>query len=310
MLAGWRRRRQQYQAKPLPVPVIVVGNLTVGGSGKTPITAGITHLLLQQGWHPGIVSRGYGSTQSEPRLVESDNAQQYGDEAVCLRRQTGVPVAVGHDRHAVANLLLFRRTCNVIVSDDGLQHYRLHRDVEIIAVDAIRRLGNGQCLPAGPLRERASRLQQSRFVVSLGGKLPYAAFQATLVSRALRKVHDRKEKSLLDFRGRTVHAVAGIAHPQRFFEVLRHAGLQVIGHDFADHHQFCVEDLQFNDTMDIIMTEKDAVKCAGLAPSNSWYLPVYVELEQAFNEAFIDTLNQLRRFHGQTAAGNPGLPDL
>lgn len=264
---GWRR------VVRLPVPVIVVGNLSVGGTGKTPLTIWLARRLLAAGRRPGIVSRGYGGkAQVYPLEVSPDSDPGVtGDEPVLMARRTGVPVVVGPDRVAAAELLLRNHGCDVILADDGLQHYRLGRDLEIAVIDAARGLGNGRCLPVGPLREPPSRLKGVDLVVHQGGDDPLSF---RLVIDRLEPLADgRGAQALGEFSGRTVHGVAGIGNPSRFFDALRGAGLEVLEHPFADHHAYRPEELAFNDGHPLLMTEKDGVKCQRFAQDDWFAVP-------------------------------------
>lgn len=285
--AGWRR------SVAFSVPVIVVGNVTVGGTGKTPLVLWIVRCLQARGWRPGVVTRGYGGTarrwpqdvrpESDPLLV--------GDEPVLLARRSGGPVIADPDRpRAVRELLA--RGCNVVVSDDGLQHYRLRRDIEIAVIDAKRGLGNGRCLPAGPLREPAERLGQVDARVSQGGAIA-DAWSMRLVPIEFRRVQPPHDAApLTAFRGRTVHAVAGIGHPPRFFDTLRSLDIDVVEHSFPDHHRFDRADLSFADSADVIMTEKDAVKCERFAGDRWRYLAVEAEIDPAFGDWLLARLGR------------------
>jgi tetraacyldisaccharide 4'-kinase len=268
----------------LSCPVIVVGNLTVGGTGKTPLVCWLVGRLAALGFRPGVVTRGYGGSVRSARVIDpSDDPGLVGDEPILLSRRTGVPVSVGRDRPAAARLLI-AAGCNVIVSDDGLQHYALARDCEVVVVDGDRRFGNGWVLPAGPLRERQSRLAAADAVVVNGGQLQGAeqlegAFGMRLeASSAVAMVAERT--SPLDaFAGERVHAVAGIGHPQRFFNLLRAHGIEVIDHPLPDHARIAPEDIRFADDRPVLMTEKDAVKCASAVDARHWYVPVSACLE-------------------------------
>jgi len=275
----------------VPVPVIVVGNITVGGSGKTPLTAALTRALAERGWHPGIVSRGHGRAKkrSAPIVVVPDaEPDEVGDEPLLLAR-TGIPVAVAADRVAAARALLAARPqCNVIVADDGLQHYRLTRDFEIAVVDVMRGLGNGWQLPAGPLREPATRLDEVDAIVALvmGGASPswsgQNAWQMTLVGDTFHRVFDPAQTQPASaFAGMGVHAVAGIGNPERFFAHLRSLRIAATGHAFPDHHRFVAADLALPAARAILMTEKDAVKCSAFADERCWYLPVHAHIDPA-----------------------------
>jgi tetraacyldisaccharide 4'-kinase len=264
------------RAQRLSVPVIVVGNITVGGTGKTPLVIWLAQLLREQGWRPGIVTRGYGgNARSWPQQVMPDSdPRAVGDEPVLLARHAGCPVMAGPDRVADADRLVLEHQCNVIVSDDGLQHYRLGRDIEIALVDGARRYGNGRCLPAGPLREPLKRLRAVQARVA-NGEAQNGEIGMQLKTEALYNLRSGANVSLAEFgTGDPVHAVAGIGHPARFFQHLRGLGFVVIEHAFADHHAFRPEDIDFPPHTRVIMTEKDAVKCQAYARDYHWYLTV------------------------------------
>ncbi|HEY8010423.1 MAG TPA: tetraacyldisaccharide 4'-kinase [Rudaea sp.] len=283
---GWR------QPQRLPVPVIVVGNITVGGTGKTPLVIVLVEALRAQGRKPGVISRGYGGSAGSPILVDSSsNAALCGDEPVLIRRATGVPVAVGRDRVAAAQLLLAASDGNepavdIIVADDGLQHYPLFRNVEICVIDGERRFGNGLLLPAGPLREPLARLDTLAFCVCNGGLAQAGEIPMRMVGDTAVAVGDAAtRRSLHDFAGQRVHAVAGIGNPARFFALLRAAGIDAIEHAFADHYPYQPRDLDFGDGLPVLMTEKDAIKCAAFAHANLWQVPVRAELPREFFDA-------------------------
>jgi tetraacyldisaccharide 4'-kinase len=279
------------RTKRLPVPVVVIGNITVGGSGKTPLVAALSRALVERGWHPGIVSRGHGGARvhGSPIVVAPDSdAREVGDEPVLLAR-TGIPVAVAVDRVAAARALLEAHPqCDVIVADDGLQHYRLPRNFEIVVVDAARGLGNGWRLPAGPLREPPSRLDEADAVVALvtpGAPARWSvpnAWRMTLTGDTFRRVADPAQTQPPSaFTGIGVHAVAGIGNPERFFAQLRSLRIAAMGHAFPDHHRFVAGDLALPGARAILMTEKDAVKCAAFADERCWYLPVRAHVDSA-----------------------------
>jgi tetraacyldisaccharide 4'-kinase len=278
-----------FRSVRLPVPVVVVGNITVGGSGKTPLVAALVRALSRRGFHPGVVSRGHGRDDvGGPPLVVApdDDPARVGDEPLLLAR-TGCPVVVGRDRVAAGRELIARHpACDVILSDDGLQHYRLFRNVEIAVVDSARGSGNGMLLPAGPLREPAGRLDEVDAVVVLApeprerpGSFP-RTFAMTFECRDFIRVADpRLRASPTAFVGSDVHAVAGIGHPDRFFATLASLGIRATPHAFADHHRFAPPDLAFPGARAILMTEKDAVKCAAFADERCWYLPVEARVD-------------------------------
>jgi tetraacyldisaccharide 4'-kinase len=267
------------QPRRLPVPVIVVGNITVGGTGKTPLVIALVEALRARGHAPGVISRGYRSSTDSPRLLDAAaDASTFGDEPVLIARAAPVPVAVGRDRVAAGRLLLAAQACDVIVADDGLQHYPLFRNVEICVIDGERRFGNGSLLPAGPLREPLSRLAQADFRVCNGGAAGEDETPMRLVGDLAVAIADGERKPLRDFADRRVHGVAGIGNPDRFFAMLRAAGIEVIEHAFPDHHAFGPADLEFGDDLPVLMTEKDAVKCAAIARANFWSVPVRADL--------------------------------
>lgn len=289
----WQRRGQRSQ---FAVPVIVVGNLTVGGSGKTPLVLALLEWLKAQGQQPGVVSRGYGGQGAEyPCLVDATSlASKVGDEPLLIARRSGCPVVVDPNRVRAVQTLLSNTDCTVVISDDGLQHYALHRDVEIVVVDGQRRFGNELCLPAGPLREPLSRLKQVDAVVVNGGApLPGEWLMQLQPSATLCRVaHSEHTQPVAALAGQVVHAVAGIGNPERFFAQLRAAGCTVITHAFPDHHRYTAQDLAFADDYSVVMTEKDAVKCVGFAGDSVWYWPVTAVLPAEFWERLTQTIRK------------------
>lgn len=279
-LAALRRlcyRRKLLSSYRLPVPVIVVGNISIGGTGKTPLVLWLAENLQQQGYRPGIVSRGYGGDAATVAAVGADSdTALVGDEPVLLARRSACPVWVGRDRVAAARALLAANPqCNLIISDDGLQHYRLQRDIEIAVVDGERGLGNGHLLPAGPLREGRRRLKSVDAIVINGGRTGVSGYTMRLEARSFRNLRDpARMLKAADLNGKSVCAIAGIGNPARFFQQLRDMGLKFEPHAFPDHHAFQPADLQSLGAEAILMTEKDAVKCAAFAQENWWYLPV------------------------------------
>ncbi|WP_027960941.1 tetraacyldisaccharide 4'-kinase [Halomonas halodenitrificans] len=270
-----------------PVPVIVVGNLTLGGTGKSPLVAWLVEHLAGAGRRPGILSRGYGGKGADhPLLVAPTTpAAVCGDEPRMLADQTGVPVVVDPDRPRGARRLL-ESGCDILVCDDGLQHLPMARDLELVVVDGARGFGNGRCLPAGPLRDPLSRLKSVDAMLVNGEarvRLPAEARQMTLVPSAWRRLADGKRYPAASppFAG-PVHAVAGIGRPERFFDTLRGLGIEVVPHPFGDHHAFHAEELRFDDGHPLVMTAKDAVKCRGLVPDDSWVLEVEASPEPGF----------------------------
>jgi tetraacyldisaccharide 4'-kinase len=277
------------------IPVIVVGNLTVGGSGKTPLVLWIAEFLKSKGWSPGVVSRGYGAKIDTPRAATvADQAAEVGDEPIILSRRSGCPVWVGPDRVGVAEALrAVHDDVNVLVLDDGLQHYRLRRDLEIAVVDS-RGFGNGFLLPAGPLREPAWRLHSVDAVVSHGSSM--GGYSMQLEGEILHRMTDARERRPASaFAGQKVHAIAGIGDANRFFLHLAKLGLKVLPHPFADHHAFSPRDLEFGDDLPVLMTEKDAVKLRQAARPHWWVLPVTAQLDPAFGDWLLGRLHEWRR---------------
>jgi len=277
-------RRNRVIPWQAPMPVIVVGNINVGGTGKTPLVAWLAEALEEKGYRPGIVSRGYGGKSHHyPLSVDSfSDTSEAGDEAVMLARKTNCPVVVDPDRCNAVRHLLEEFDCDIVISDDGLQHYALGRTVEVVVVDAKRGLGNGLCLPAGPLREPPSRLAEVDIVMVNGAtelELPVPFLRMGIKVNGLERLTDSSQAHGKP-ESTTVHGVAGIGHPERFFETLRQIGYEVIEHRFDDHHRFRLTDLMFGDSLPVIMTEKDAVKCRQLGTDqihpNFWYVDVSV----------------------------------
>jgi len=288
-------------------PVVVVGNLTVGGTGKTPLVGWLAQRLTERGIKAGIVSRGYGRSYDEPHLVQEDsNWREVGDEPLLLRRHTGCLTIVGRDRVAAARSLVAHGV-DVIIADDGLQHLRLARDCEIVVVDGSRGFGNGRLLPAGPLRERTSRLRRADLAVingrpehaSLmsaglvngsgqpGAASPQVLLMSVTASTVYRVDRGSEPRPLDAFRNARAHAVAGIGNPGRFFRELRERGIDIIEHAFPDHHPFTAEQLDFQDGLPVLMTEKDAVKCREFAKRQFWYVPVAPRFSEAHELALL-----------------------
>ena len=293
-------RRLLYRARLLRsvhpgLPVIVVGNLSVGGTGKTPLVLSIAELLKANGWSPAIVSRGYGARIDAPRAagIASEPAE-VGDEPVLLARRSGCPVWVGPDRlRTIEALRRQHAEVDVLLLDDGLQHYRLRRDIEIAVVDG-RGFGNGFMLPAGPLREPLSRLRSVDAVVSHGAGV--RGFAMRLEGEFVHRMSDARERRpLTAFAGERVHAVAGIGHPNRFFLHLARRGLKPLPHPFPDHHPFRASDLDFGEPLPVLLTEKDAVKLRHAARPEWWVLPVTARLDPAFGDWLLGKMDEWRR---------------
>ncbi|MDD5462979.1 MAG: tetraacyldisaccharide 4'-kinase [Methylococcales bacterium] len=287
-------RRGLLKTHTLPVPVIVVGNITVGGTGKTPLIIWLAGFLKESGFKPGIISRGYGGqAEAWPQMVTAESdPQNVGDEALLIAKRTGCPVAVGPLRVDAANRLLEQADCNVILSDDGLQHYALNRDIEIAVVDGERRFGNGYCLPAGPLREPIERIQNVDFVIVNGEKSEENEFSMQLEGGLAVNLMTGEQKPLQEFKAVGCHAIAGIGHPERFFKLLEAAGLTCITHSFPDHYAFQRHDIEFTDNKPVLMTEKDAVKCTAFAGKQHWSVPVTAVPEPVFSEQLLKTLRE------------------
>ncbi len=266
----------------LPVPVWVIGNMTIGGTGKTPLVIAIVQWLKGQGLKPGIVSRGYGGKEKIfPHRVElTDTATQVGDEPLLIAQHTQCPVVIDPCRVRGAKALV-KLGVNIIVSDDGFQHHSLYRDCNIVVVDGIRRYGNGYCLPMGPLREPLSALQRTHLVVCNGDTLAQVdEYPMILQPQLIKPCVPLFQKPIN--KNQPVHAVAAIGHPQRFFDLLEREGYRIIPHEFPDHHRFTAADLNFGDENPIIMTEKDGVKCKEFAQPHWWVLPVEAMLAETF----------------------------
>ena len=295
--AGMRLRTAAYRSGILAsarvgVPVIVVGNISVGGTGKTPLVVWIARFLASQGLRPGIISRGYrGRAQKWPQQVRPDSDPiMVGDEPVLIARTTGCPVAADPDRLRAARTLVSHVECDVLVSDDGLQHLAMGRDVEIAVIDGTRRHGNGRCLPAGPLREPVSRLDSVDLVVTNGPALD-GEFAMRLVAEPAESLSEASlTRPLEGFVDEPVHAICGIGVPERFFRTLERAGLTLIRHAFPDHYDFRAADIVFDDSLAVLMTEKDAVKCRRFADSRHWSVPVRAELPQTFGVRLMSLL--------------------
>lgn len=296
MLAAGRRflyRRGILSSVKLPVPVVIIGNISVGGTGKTPLTLWLAQQLIENGWHPGIVSRGYikrNPTQTTPRAVTiDDTADQVGDEPLLMAQRALCPVWIGRDRPAAAQALLQSHPeCDIVLSDDGLQHYRLQRDAEIVVVDGARRFGNGLLLPAGPLREPISRLKTADAIVINGGPTCGTEFAMSLHgSRFYNLLNPEIVVSAAEFTGQRLHALAGIGHPRRFFSYLEHLGLDAKQHAFPDHYHYTAPDIAFEDADAVLMTEKDAVKCSAFATEKCWVLRVDAQVDTTLTQLIL-----------------------
>lgn len=278
-----------------PVPVVVVGNISVGGTGKTPMVIALVNALIKAGLKPAVISRGYGSHAPQyPYCVSpSDTADICGDEPLLIAQSTACPVVIGADRQQSIKLLLDRHDCNVLITDDGLQHYALQRDLEIAIVDGERLFGNGQCLPMGPLREPVKRLQSVDWVVSNGAT---SQFSIHMLLQACQLIQLSTDQSCpIDHwpANKKVHAIAGIGNPSRFFNTLRELGFEPVEHPFNDHHHFTRSDIAFDDDLAIVMTAKDAVKIKPFANDRCWSLPVDAQLPSSFMAELVNKVSGL-----------------
>lgn len=295
-VAGIRRRHLQEQAKPFTAPVIVVGNITLGGTGKTPVIIALVRYLKEQGLRPGVISRGYGgSAPSYPYFVSSTSpVSESGDEPLLIAMEADCPVMVGADRNASVHKLISEHQCNVILSDDGMQHYKLSRQWEICLLDGARLLGNGLCLPAGPLREGPERLKEVDCVIVNGSQQGVSVSGVEALPMSLQPklwcnvlTGEQLPLDSLPFAGDTVvNAVTGIGNPERFYKTLKDLNIAVRGQSFPDHHAFQAEDLAYVGSRPLLMTAKDAVKCQSFAKPDWWYLSVEAELPAQFYDQF------------------------
>ena len=284
------------------LPVIVVGNLTAGGTGKTPLVIYLAQQLLERGYKPGIVSRGYGAKAPEyPFAVTPQTGfREAGEEPLMIARQAQCPVIIDPDRVSAVQYLESKYNCDIIISDDGMQHYRLDRDIEIAVIDGQRGFGNGYLLPAGPLREKPDRLETVDLIVCNGethtdipGNVSRMDLEPTHIvhirdSRFL-SIHDEHLQKLT---AKKVHAVAGIGNPERFFNSLCSCGFDIITHIFRDHHLYNKQDITFADELDVVMTEKDAMKCTEFADESHWYLKVVARLPEDFINQVLDKVSE------------------
>lgn len=276
---------QRFRQQRFTVPIVVVGNLTVGGVGKTPLVIALARQFQARGLRVGIVSRGFGaSVRHFPHEVnQKDTARIVGDEPLLLAKKTSCPVVIAPKRTQAVQYLLDHYQSQIIISDDGLQHYAMGRAIEIVVIDGLRGLGNGLCLPAGPLREGPSRLKKADFLVVNGGARP-DAYRMDLLPGEIQQLVTGKLLVLADLK-KPVAAVAAIGHPRRFFETLKEMGVPFKAYPFADHHRFTSEELSVPEKI-VVMTEKDAVKCEPFATDDMYYLPVEAAISDKFWDAF------------------------
>lgn len=308
-----RRRvleRRRGHGEDLP-PVLVIGNITLGGTGKTPLLIALARVLQAHGLRPGVVSRGYGGDGQPAFVTARSLPQQVGDEPLLIQRQTGCPVRVDADRLSAVQSLAAEHDCDLILSDDGLQHHAMPRALELVVMDGERLLGNGHCLPAGPLREPPSRLREVDWLVINGGaedalvrlraraglnevQPPATSMQLQPAAWVNVRSGERVALTALPLTpDRALHAVAGIGNPGRFFATLRALGLAPHCHAFADHHRFSAADLPFMQAATVLMTSKDAVKCEAFAGPHCWYLEVEALLAPEFANALVTTVREL-----------------
>lgn len=284
-----RRRRRAYLAGPgslLPARpiVLVVGNITVGGTGKTPLVIELAREFSGRGHALGVVLRGYGGEGSgEARLLKGDeSSHEVGDEALVIKAATGLPVAVCAHRRKAVDLLHRDQGCELIISDDGLQHYAMPRHLEIMVMDGQRCLGNGRLLPAGPLREDSERLNSVDYVVTNGGDCGFDGVRMDVRPGRCQSLSTQEQRPLASFSGQRVRAVAAVGNPRRFFDSLKQVGLTVEETPYPDHHAFRTEDFQFKESLPILMTAKDAVKCKGQGLSDAWVVGAEVDIPRGF----------------------------
>lgn len=304
-----QRRRQQFesgvkQSYRAPVPIVVVGNITAGGNGKTPVVIWLVETLQALGYEPGVVSRGYGAkAPSYPLMVDASTLTQHcGDEPKLIYQRTGAPVAVSPVRSEAVKALL-PQGVDIIITDDGLQHYALQRDIELVVVDGARRFGNEQLLPLGPLRESTARLQSVDAIITNGGNAHPGEASMQLVPELAVNLTTGERRAVGEL-GRLI-AMAGIGHPPRFFNTLAQLGAQVtMSQGFADHQDFSADELialaAKGDAL--IMTEKDAVKCTQFAQDNWWYLPVSAKFEPQDAAYIINKIKEVKEQYGPSSS--------
>ena len=313
LLVAVRRKLQEIKTAPdhHKVPLIVIGNISAGGTGKTPLLITLANQLKQKGFKPGIISRGYGGVGAVYPLSVDENSEvnEAGDEAVLMAEKTGCPVVVAPDRNLALQELLKNKAIDVVLSDDGLQHYKMFRDIEIVVVDGQRLFGNGFCFPAGPLREPVSRLQEADHIIvnQVAENEDAIRAIAALNNASTMKLEPRHlinlcsgEKRLYEGApfnmGNRLQAVSALGNPQRFYDLLQRLPYQLETFTFPDHHRFTADDLEargIDEHQPVVMTEKDAVKCRSFAQANYWYLTVDVRLDEKFIETLVDQIRKL-----------------
>ncbi|WJG10905.1 tetraacyldisaccharide 4'-kinase [Aliiglaciecola sp. LCG003] len=283
------------RTEKIPVPVIIIGNISVGGNGKTPLVVFLANWLKQQGYKPGILSRGYGGKSSfYPTSVEANSdANKVGDEPILIRQRVDCPVVVDPKRPRGARYLVDKHLCDVILCDDGMQHYALKRDIEIAVVDGSRRYGNNCLLPMGPLREPMGRLEQVQFVINNGGPVINNEVLMEFIPENLVNIKHKNKRQPLSDVHQPVVAVAAIGNPQRFFDLLEQHSIELADClSFIDHYQYQPQDIP--DSM-VIMTEKDAVKCREFAKEDWWFLPIRAKLPEDFLTALLTKLDSIKK---------------
>jgi tetraacyldisaccharide 4'-kinase len=287
-------RTRLFKRYSSPIPLIIVGNITVGGTGKTPLVIYLVEQLRAQGLRPAVISRGYGRKTKYAKEVKLDSpVGDVGDEPLLIKLRTQCPVFVATHRAKAITAILKHTDANIIISDDGLQHYGMDRNIEIVVLDGMRRFGNGFLLPAGPLRERVGRLNEVDFVVNNGDDRVNEVMM-TLTIGELFHLKTNTTVNLQDFVGKQVHAIAGIGHPKRFFNTLISMGIKVIPHTFPDHYFYRACDLAFDDDLPILMTEKDRVKCMHAISDKMYYLTVSAELPDSFISQVLEKLMRIK----------------
>jgi tetraacyldisaccharide 4'-kinase len=279
----------------LKIPVIVVGNITSGGTGKTPLIIYLANELKKNGYRPGIISRGYGSKGGGMiEASQKNDAADVGDEPMLIQKHTHLPVFVSKDRVSAAKALLkkYKKT-DVILSDDGMQHFRLKRDIEVLVIDGTRKLGNGYLLPAGPLREFSSKLKTVDAIVCNHKKVIGGSYLMKYKGSSLINLKTNKKIHLNNLRLKNIHAIAGIGNPNRFFDYLKTFNIEFNSSIFEDHYRFSKKDFRNMNDKNIIMTEKDAIKCQKFSRKNFWYLPVTAEVDSKFIDVILKKLRYI-----------------
>ena len=279
----------------MQVPVIVIGNITSGGTGKTPLVIHLANELKKNGYNPGIISRGYGSKRNGVSEVnKKSDVENIGDEPILIHKHTHIPVFIAKDRVLAAKALLKKyKKIDVILSDDGIQHYRLKRDMEILVIDGTRKFGNGYLLPAGPLRESKRKLKAVDAIVCNEKKVIDGSYLMKYKSYFLINLKTKKKIPLNKLRLNNLHAVAGIGNPDRFFNYLKALGLVFDSSSYKDHYRFTKKDFKTMSDKNIIMTEKDAIKCEKFARDNFWYLPVVAEIDSRFTDLILNKMKNI-----------------